>query len=291
MSIRFNDYQTFPYMGSIPQIGVPINNCKPVNSPKVVSLSVAWNDYSPVSLTAITKTSIPINLSSGVKPPLDRIVAVYIDNTGNDNPVFILFPDTGYSISIDANNQQWFPVITNAYNIVLACSYIGTVGTTQFIFTDAPISPIDSGIFDKVYPQWAASNLLITELSNEFRLPALGDRIYANTLNAFAGAIELNMYRATAGATYTHIKSLNVIFTNNAGALVNELITFSISGNPIGATNFIFRAYVSVPVNTSLVLCNMSGMDLFTDGEVNINIATGSLSILSVNSAYTLRPA
>lgn len=67
--------------------------------------------------------------------------SIYIDNTGNNFPVYVQFPDTNYTVPCQPNTSGWFPVITSArtaqvFALGMTTNDITALASTLIFFSD-----------------------------------------------------------------------------------------------------------------------------------------------------------
>jgi hypothetical protein len=82
-------------------------NHRPAEGDKLVNLEINWDP-------ATTKQNVAVSLGGNSPVSLSQIAALYVDNAGCGSSVSFVFPDTGFELTIPANEQSLFPVFTNA---------------------------------------------------------------------------------------------------------------------------------------------------------------------------------
>ncbi len=95
----------------------PINtlNQPPANEgPKGLSMQFTFNQ----------KTAWLVNFPNNPNPPMSQIASLYIDATQSQFDVTILFPDSGYSVRINALGARMIPVITTRRTGSLPSFYV-----------------------------------------------------------------------------------------------------------------------------------------------------------------------
>lgn len=144
-----------PYLGQLVSqgtyLGTPFG---PANSGAVqiagtgarfhlVNLLIDWTQYGgagqghppPIG----SNLGVLMNLvGQGNKPPISRIEGIYIDNSFNTLPVYVLFADTGYFVNLPA--------------LAVACLPAHTLGYTSTIFCegfDGVVAPLTRVIFEE----------------------------------------------------------------------------------------------------------------------------------------------
>lgn len=99
---------------SVPFIGTPYTApatvCKKSNVPPItVPLYIQWATYG----VGTAKPNLNIGFNFEQLESIDLINSVYIDNLGNNVPVYVYFADTNYTVACQPNATCWQPVMTN----------------------------------------------------------------------------------------------------------------------------------------------------------------------------------
>jgi hypothetical protein len=145
---------SYPNLNRFPVLNYasPIQASKPValcassdQPPSVLPVLVNWQDFG-VSYS-ISRVGVELNLSatSGqFMPPLDAVRSVKIDNSYCGVPVFLVFPDTGDTISCPPYSIIQTPVLTKALTCILYGDgfYTGRPPRTTVEFFNRPIEPL-----------------------------------------------------------------------------------------------------------------------------------------------------
>lgn len=294
MSIDINSFIEIPFPGAAP-IATPIKNCLQLASnysPSVVSLSIDWSSLVAPSFNS-TAIRIPLNINNGVRTPLDRIVSLYVNNSNNEFPIFIIFPDTQYGISVAPNAVQWFPVVTNGFNVIFASDFISmSVGKTQFIFSNVPISAIETSELQEVSPEWLGTNPgsslgggLI--LGNYRRAPSLGD-ISKSNIYSVSSIINnfLDNPDVSDASIITYIKeiwidcfSLSLIKPSSVSALLIN----SITSRPIARCQLIIDNYQYEN------MMHLNNLDIRFNGGLDILLGMPQGVKIGINIIFTIR--
>ncbi len=126
-----------PYIGDLRAVDTNIGNQKSLIA------EIDWLEYG--ASTANSAVGVSVNVSSGqnVKPELDAIRSVYIDNTFSDIPVYVYFPITGATFICRENATLLTPVIAaNLKCIIYAEGFIsGRIPQTTVHFMSAIYPP------------------------------------------------------------------------------------------------------------------------------------------------------
>lgn len=136
-------------------LGIPINLFKgsytsfPIKlcgqSGKVIPIPINWIDYGASS--AFPSQNVVINLRGNATVKLlEHVRSVYIDNTGSTNPIYIFFPDTGYTVTAAPGAEVWAPCYTNGDNVwIIGQEFVtGFIPSTLVMFTDVFVQPFTS---------------------------------------------------------------------------------------------------------------------------------------------------
>lgn len=91
--------------------------------PKYVSLTVAWISYGigvPIIGTSMPLSRLGVAVTYNAKQgaqQLELVKSVFIDNANVNQPVYVLFPDTGFVITCPPNGQVLAPAHTGGASI------------------------------------------------------------------------------------------------------------------------------------------------------------------------------
>lgn len=236
MSRNFIGVQKKPYIGAFPSLGIDL--CKPTNTaPQIVPLFIQWNTY---QLASGPDASVILNFAQsgpgGVL--LDRIVSVYIDNLGSDVPVFVYFPDTGYTIPAAAGSCNWYPAITNAKEceIIALGMTPGDLSTTRVFVSNVRFDTFSNSELDQAIALWRASPTIsrgTTIYNTQYGIPALGDTTFQANLNLVPGGnVTGVMNTPIAGYSFIYITELylNLISADGVGGPFSDTIFLESTG-------------------------------------------------------------
>lgn len=114
-----NGAQPFPLSGQVQAI--PVNTCNiPQEGPRAIPIQVGFANAAAQL----------IDMSAGI-PPVSQIVMMYVDATASVDQVLIIFPDTGYTVPINAGKSLLFPVFTSSANLPKFYAVINTNGVVS----------------------------------------------------------------------------------------------------------------------------------------------------------------
>lgn len=139
MAINFIPPAVQKYIGT--PYGVPIGLCTPLKSaPAVVPLTIDWSLYQAASNNPV---AIEVDLTANKNPvnSLDTIRSIYIDNSFSFTPIYVIFPDTGFTVICPANSIVMSPVFNNLNQkiIVYANAFIdGQIPVTDIQLSNVP---------------------------------------------------------------------------------------------------------------------------------------------------------
>jgi hypothetical protein len=246
--------------------------------PLQVSAFIDWKLYN--NNGAIKTVGIPLDLGSGGTfqaantggtgantAVIDRVVSVYIDNSGSNVPVYVVFPDTGHTIICGPQSTETDLALTNGLKVIIYG--LGFTGgpqpTTQIFFSNTILQANSSPEVSFVAPQYFASDTA-PGITNQtpYRALAVGDRqtsiaynpIVQTTAPTFTGSnnvISNSMpttnfnFGSTSLGTYVYITAVYIVMSsawfdfNNTtanGTLWEADCTFSVQDVTFGSFNF-----------------------------------------------------
>lgn len=304
MAININDFTEVPFQELPPQ-SVAIKNCTVLRQePAAVPVTINWSNYAAPGLNPVS-IRIPLNINVSVRgSPIERFVAVYVDNSDNDFPVFIQFTDTGYGISVSANSIQWFPVVSNAFNVNFASSFVPNfVGMTRFLFSNVAIDPIEASQLMEVSPQWLRtsdqSTDIVTIIGNQTRAPSLGDRVLTDTFSLdTVGIVSSNILSNPDPLNpnvVSYIRYLAVDLVSKTLTVIQDVrLQLVVSGGSVGPTGLFADMSQSIKSNQRVRMYEVFG-DISFVGSLHIRnaiaISAPDYSNLTpyVTVSYTIR--
>lgn len=180
MSRSFLGIPTFNLQ--VPIIGKPLLLAKKSSyPPTVVPITIDWNTIAAMA-PGTPNVGVSFNLlTSAVKPQIDIIQSVYIDNTASPIPIYIHFPSTGMTISVAPATADWFPAVTEDLVVQVFAEGLvaGQIPTTQIMFTNVLVNPYSDPELNFAISQGLASPSVTRGtgiLNTNFGVPALGDQ-------------------------------------------------------------------------------------------------------------------
>jgi hypothetical protein len=291
MSRNFGAAVSFGYTG-IPNVA-PIK-IKSVSG-QSVPLSIVWANYT----TFFSNVAVRVDLSpSSVSTPLGQIRSVYIDNMGSANPVYVQFPDTGYTVVAKENSAGWFPVYTNQFKFSIIALGINTsnIPIASVLVTNIAIEASIDVEIDSTVAQFLSSpsNARIGTFQPGNSAPALGDQFLTISLNpAINNTFTSNLFGTPyASGEFVYITSVyftaqmevpgtNVALFFESTGLAGIFWQGSI-GSPVG---------VSIPFTVPLQIQAQWKLDGSQTWRVRSAILAGVPSgDLNFNFSYTINP-
>lgn len=232
------------YRGQIAQL--PNTLCPGSTNAGIV---IDWANYGVGTSIPAFAVNLDLTISLGTPGPvIPKIRSVYIDNYGSNSPVYVFFPDTGFTVAAQANDACWFPVITNNLKAqIVGLNFIaGTQPKTRVFFTDAFVPPYSDLESELTFPQFLGSALIQrnSQVTPGFGSPALGDQAVSATLTATAAGFNVMLPAVPAGGFYylTHLKCWLVGGTVGAGTATHNVVFQGVGGG-----NIIASAAVAIP--------------------------------------------
>ncbi len=301
MSINLNDFQEVPFR-DVPPSYMAIKNCTPPkNLPGGVPVNINWSNYTPPGVIPVA-VRIPLNINFGVRTPLDKIVSMYVDNSFNSNPVYVFFPDTGYGISISAGATQWFPIVTNAYDVVFASEFVpNDAGQTRFIFVNVNIEPIESAAIQTVAPEWLGTSFQNPILSPSDliasryrRSPALGDmmkeQLYSLDLSMIVETNFFNVVDFANPINRTFLKELRIdIFTETSLPMPTPIhVVTEFQDTDLGWYQGMANSHALIDSYENKTIMHLVNMDIMSNGRFQItNILAAPDVQMTVHGIFT----
>lgn len=162
--------------------------------PTTVAAQLTWLSYGAGTVKPNVNTLLSMP-NTGNRQLLDKILSCRIDNLNNPVPVYVFFPDTGYTVAAPPNSIVWEPVQTAQFDAWVVAegftdgSLIGADGkpvATAVYLCNFVVPPFLDTEFEQVASLWKASASISrggTILNQNFGTPALGDQfVQVNTV-------------------------------------------------------------------------------------------------------------
>jgi hypothetical protein len=129
-----------------------------------VPVEIDFTAYGGSAVNSAILVNLSVQAGSGTRTSLlDRIRSVYVDNTFSALPIYVQFPDTLFTITVQPYSVGWYPVFTNGFVVNIAI-----FGLTNF---NVPVSNLYISNL-KVAP--FTDSALPSTLNQELASPALG---------------------------------------------------------------------------------------------------------------------
>lgn len=230
--------RSFLGFGQVPYIGQPqAQSMKLAGIAGVgVPLLFQWISYGALSKTNI---NVLVDISQQPCVKLDQIRSVYIDNLGSNNPIYVNFPDTNYTVVAKPNSEGWYPAYTNKRQCwVIGEGFLaGDLPQTWIILSNIFLAPSVNVEIDQAKNLELASPSIsrgTTIYNSALGSPALGDQFFASAIMSVvtAGAVA-NMWNSPYASGFLYVTSLainllNAITAGSAG--INGSIAIESSG-------------------------------------------------------------
>lgn len=318
MSRNFSTFTPKPY------IGLPFAVTSQLGGPgaKVVPLNFDWKQYHAGTAQPNTIVTVGFQYNiGGPQPILDKVISVYIDNTGSDYPVYFICADTGYTVTVQPDAAGWYPVFTNQllFNVAIAGVFDGNVPTTKVFISNSFIPPFTDPELQIVFPQYKGSPVIqrTNSLLPGFGAPALGDQVISNlfgysNLSAppsssvllpqqasgfyYITALSLKMLQAEASVASANLEFFATFF-GYFGDIVNNIhiydFVFPLYILGAGANNVYFPGQIFINGAQSgsdgspADLLTISGMNLRLDARTNYGLVLTSVQLVKPNGTPT----
>jgi hypothetical protein len=117
------------------------------NNGYVIVNSIDWSDYATGGEALGSDNpnfAVLIDWSASANVPQPFILqSLFVDNANSVTPVFVFFPDTLYTVEVEAGASGWFPVITNSPQAYVIAQGLVTnyLPVTTVMFTNLFIPP------------------------------------------------------------------------------------------------------------------------------------------------------
>jgi hypothetical protein len=133
VSKNFSTYTRFTYNGTY--FKIPISGVADTNEqPGIVPVNVNWTDY---AIAGSTKIGVNVNLNqSSSGSVISRCLACFIDNTQSNSAVYVVFPDTGYTMRVEALSQRMCPVVSQSLTPTVYIENVTANSNTTFFFAN-----------------------------------------------------------------------------------------------------------------------------------------------------------
>jgi hypothetical protein len=163
MPLNLSSYAITPYAGNF--YSIPMKLAK---RGLMVPTQYDWFAYGILagaatdSFVANVAVQIDLQVSRNVSDQMNAIRSVFIDNTGNPNPIYVYFPDTQATVQGKPYGAGWFPAFTNGFKAIVAASGLNaeTAQNTNVYFSNVNAPPYSDAATDVVVAQYLSSPAL-----------------------------------------------------------------------------------------------------------------------------------
>lgn len=254
-------------------IAQPIGIYKPTRQqPVALPVVINWTQYNNAG--AIANAGVSVDMSSGAAGTpyvLDHIASVSIDNTFSNVPIYVYFPDTGFTVVCAPDSTVQSHVVSNglaAY--IFGLGFTGGVQPyTTITFYNTVIPNAIGQESTYVQPQNLASVYSGNPVTNQtpYRNLALGDRVMNQQINA---------QTTVSGATVTPL-----MVTSSGVSLINDSVhtppslSFQFSPNNAGA--YVYITGFDISMSYSIIWASaVGGGAVQTTGNIYFQDTSGA---------------
>ncbi len=285
MSTDFSNVQAKAYTGELFPGALPLP--QPLFPPTVISLLIDWTRYGGGSANPIV--GISVNLQAGTpRQKLQRIGSVYIDNTSSPVPIYVQFPDTGYTITAAPNTSGWHIAYTNVLNCTIYAKGLSTgiVPMTRVFFTNQIVAPDNNPEVQNAIALWFASPTLArTGLFNTaYGSPGLGDQ--ANLTELIANGVGANalVFSPTQGSPvltpskFLLINAMMVNILSGGAAAFDSGVRVDLTESGVSTVLYSWGWNSLAGIKAQFNLPTVSGVNIKLDGSKSYSVrqVTGS---------------
>lgn len=286
--------RSFLGFGQVPYIGTPFTNAIKLAGIAGVQIPLLFQWLSYGASTARPNINVLVNANNTVCRAMDQIRSVYIDNLGSDNPIYVNFPDTGYTIAAKPNSSGWYPAFTNAKTLwVIGEGFLtGDIPQTYIVLCNIPLPASINTEIDNAVALYRASPTIsrgTTIYNAALGIPALGDQFFASSqLNLNSGG-SVGLWNTPYASGFLFITGLNLnSFGTTGGSVQVSIESTGVAGVLLAPTWF-----GGTPAPGVSQIVNLSAMQIKLDAtqtwrmRLIQNIAGGFAQVLS---SFTQQP-
>lgn len=215
-------------------------NSSPPEGDKLVNAEIDW-------LVTTKNQAVQFQLAGNSPVALSQIVALYVDNARCGADINFLFPDTGFSLFVQARSQGIFPVLTNAlmFYAISNAAQVGDTTVLQILNSMPPPIPI---------PATVAQN---TAATGQIGLANGSTPVVAAGISGTLNSVSI-VVNATAAAS---LGVITLILQDGTGKTLWR-----------GAIEVLANQTVTIPINLpGLSLRFSNGINLVMTGASNIS--------------------
>lgn len=212
--------------------------------PRAIPLQFNWANYGVSNTNNVVVVGVNLKQNSQTAL-LDAVRGVYIDNTGSDASIYVVFPSTGCTVTCPPFAETWQPALCNddVIYVVGQGFQTGDASQTNVFLSNIPFSAGTTPELNFTYPQFRASPKISRGLniySNGWNSPALGDQFqFASMTLGASNSVNLfgTPYNAGGFITLTDVE-LDITGINGNTGSPGITGTFSIASTGPSGTYF-----------------------------------------------------
>jgi hypothetical protein len=291
----------------------PMGLCTvPTAQPTIIKLDFNWTTLG--ASTAQTNLGCSVVMPKAESDRLGQIQSVYIDNTDSDNSIYVVFNDTGFTITAPPNTAVWYPVITNdfAFRVYGTGFLDGSIPNTTIYLANRKMEPALDPEVNEAIALWKGSPVIqrTNSLLPGYGVPALGDQFITDSLFANNVGVPAQSIWWPVGQTgwlyltdiylYCSLNHWDWTAVNRFGVMAGRL-----ADGATGVTLFDFRLYgdsisTSQFISTNFPVLEMHNMNIRLDAShpyvlrFETVTTSGPLTLgmwdVTLTIAYTLNP-
>lgn len=220
--------RSFIGFGQVPYIGQPFTNPIKLSGIAGTQLPLLFNWLIYGASTLRPNINVLVDIDNAVCRAMDQVRSVYIDNLGSDNPVYVYFPDTGYTVAAKPNSEGWYPAFTNAKKIwIIGEGFLtGDIPTAFVILCNIALPASVNTEIDNAVALWRASPTISrgsTIYNSTLGIPALGDQLFtANPLSATVIGDTVPLWNSPYASGFLYITSIVIYGLGVSNAVLNS---------------------------------------------------------------------
>jgi hypothetical protein len=262
--------RSFIGFGQKPYIGTP--QAQPIKlggiAGQAIPLLFQWVSYGAFSNQNI---NVLVDVTQQPCVKLDQIRSVYIDNLGSDNPIYVNFPDTNYTVVAKPNSEGWYPAYTNARQCwVVGEGFLSTdIPQTYIILSNIILPPAVNVEIDQALNLNLASPTITrgtTIYNSKYGVPSLGDQFSYTGQCSLNTATIIPLWGTPYASGFVYLNSLALLCVDPFNAGGAAIANFLIESTGIAGTLLSFSV-IGTTVNPPGVIpiFQQSGMNVKLD--------------------------
>lgn len=298
MARDFSALTPRPYAATPQAVNINQPPSGQARGPITVPLTINWTSYGASAANSPRGVNVDLGQSRPGGTVIDRILAVYIDNTNSVSPIYIFFPDTGFMVTQQPYSAAWQNVITNGllFTIIVDDVVDGLIPLTRVFVQNQCVNPFSDIEVPAVYPRYLATPTAASIVTPEYVPIALGDVIQADFAQWGASPAQLNvpLWGCPRASGFIYFVALSLDYIRpTAVAGASELTT--IIDEAGGQT--IFTSKISLQSILRSILLSQSGFQIRLDATLSWRLRTtisgvhpGNTAWMNYFFAYTFTP-